>query len=126
MKIPPVVDWPLMVLRQHGPNALDRWHRGPRTGFGVEAVAAPTSTRIAVMRAVALIFHPVGGCDVFVRPGHLYPAVIRNRRGLGGGRRNNRIREAKLFFDIEIHLLDIRWRRIVAAIEPHNNAWMAA
>src|SRR6185437_14647554 len=81
VKVPPVINWPLMFLRQHRLDALDRRHSRAGTGFGIESVPSPASAGVAILRMTCSerILFPIGRGYIFIRPAHLYAAVAADR-----------------------------------------------
>ena len=125
--VPPIVDRPQMIFRQHFAHALDRRHRRPRTGLGIESISSAASAGIATMRQRSLgVGQPIRRRNVFVRTGHLDAAVAGHRSRLTGCRRHHWIGPARLLFDIQINLFNVRRRRVIAAIQPHRQAGMVA
>ena len=106
-------------------QALDRRDGRARAGLGIEAVRA-AATAVAVVAAV-IVLSPVGGRDVLVRAGHLHAAVAADGvRPCAVADDTERIRPLELLLDVEIHLLRLRRRRIVAAVQPLDHAGVAA
>src|ERR1039458_781940 len=127
--VPSVVDGPQVIFAHHGADALDRRNRGSHAGFGVEAVGAAAASRVALLAvglALQAVLLPIAWSYVLIRPGHLDAAVSSDRGGLARGGGNDGVRPQKLLLDIEIHLLDVRRWRVVATIQPHDEAGMAA
>src|SRR5260370_7175650 len=68
---------------------------------------------------------PIRRRPVFIRPAHLHATSARHGGRLRGGRRHHGIRPQQVRFNLQIHLLHVWRRRIVAAIQPHPHARMA-
>ena len=115
-----------MVFGNHALDALDRRNRRPHAGFGIEAVGAATPAGVAgILAGVKIrIRRPVRRRDVFIGPGHFHAAFAGHRGRFRGGGRHHRIRPQQVSFNLQIHLFDVRRRRIVAAIQPHRHARM--
>src|SRR6202522_3391868 len=103
MIIPPGIDGPLMLLRQHALHRFDRRRRWSRTGLGVEAVRAAEFT----------IEQPILRRHVLIWAGHLHAGRAAKLGGLRGGRGMVGVWPFRLLDDIEIDLLDLGRRRIV-------------
>ena len=127
--IPDVIDRPQVVFADHRADALDGRNSRSHAGFRVEAVSAAAASGIALftiglsLRGVDL---PVAGRDIFIWPGHLDATVAGDAGLFSGGRGDNGVGPEQFFLDVEVHLLNIRRRRIIAAIQPHHQAGMAA
>src|SRR5262249_26774502 len=112
--VPNVVDGPEVVLWNELLEAFAWWNRRTRARLGVVPVRA-TSFQVG---------EPIDRRNVFVRTGHLHARLSRHRRRAVAGRRDDGIRPIEFLLDGEIVLLNGGRRRIVAAIEPHQNARM--
>src|ERR1700722_3809072 len=129
MVVPDVIDGPEVIFADHGANAFDRRDSRTHAGFGIEAIspaAASGITLFAVGLALRSVLLPIAWSYVLIGPCHFYAAVAGDACGFAGSGRDDGIRPQQLFFDVEIHLFDIRRRRVIAAIEPHDHAGMAA
>src|SRR5207302_4632860 len=110
-------------------NAFDRRYGWSHAGLGVEAVGSAAAAGVALLAvglALRCVLFPIARSYIFIRSRHFNAAVSRDRGCFSRRRRNDRIRPEQLLFDVEIHLLDVRWRRVVAAVQPHDHAGMAA
>src|SRR5438270_4261283 len=111
------IEWPTDFLRRNHPtHALDRRYRSPRTRLGVVGPRA----------AVRAVLHPITRRYPIVGSGHLYPAGAGKLGWLGAGGGDRRVGPCFTLLDGEVHLLDIRRRGIVAAIQPDERARMSA
>src|SRR5262249_39500865 len=105
VEIPIVVDGPEMVLGNELDEAFFWGDRRARAGF-----------RIVTPRAASFgVGEPIDGRDVLVRTGHFDAGGAGNFRGRCRSRRNRGIGPFEILEDVEIHSLDLGWRRIVAA-----------
>ena len=114
--IPILVDRPEMVCRNEFAKARDGRDGRPRAGLGVEAVCAPA----------LFVLEPVRGSDVFVRPSHLHARVPGDRGRLGRRGGLKRVGPVVVLEDLDVHLFDFFRRRIVAAVQPVEQAGVAA
>src|ERR1051326_4256944 len=103
-----------MLRWQHLFQAFNRRDSRSHAGFSIEAIRA----------TAFFIFGPIRGRDVFVGPGHLHAALTSKLCWFRASSRDNWIRPAALLLYIQIHRLSFLWRRIIAAIEPHHEAWV--
>ncbi len=69
---------------------------------------------------------PIAWSYILIGARHFDAAAPGDCGGLAGGGGDDRIRPQQLLFDVEIHLLDIGRGRVVAAVQPHDHAGMAA
>ncbi len=114
--IPDIIHRPQMLFRNKSFHALQSRNCRARAGFGVVAVSAARSR----------IGQPVHRRNIFVRAGHFHAGVSGNRCRRCAGRRNRRIRPLRVMQNGQIHFLHVGGRRVVAAIQPHENAGMIA
>src|SRR3984885_13705437 len=127
--VPGVVDGPHVIFSHHAADTLDRRNRGSHAGFGIEAVGTAAATGVALLAvrlALQAVLLPIAGSYVLIGPGHFDTAISGNAGGLAGYRGDDGIWPQKLFFNIEIHLFDVWWWGVVASVEPHDKAGMAA
>src|SRR5262249_3469283 len=113
--LPILAHGPEVLFGNHAPQAFN-WGRGwSHAGFGIES---PCSAEILVLR-------PVAGRDVLIGAGHLHAAHPRELSDFAGGGREIWIRPAATVEHTDVHLFDRRRRRVVAAIQPHQQAGVA-
>src|SRR5262249_2334103 len=125
--VPHIVDRPHVIFADYRANALDRRNSRSHAGFAIESVTAAATAGIALLTArltLRRVDLPVAGRDIFIRSAHLHATVAGDAGFLSRCRGNDRVGPEQVFLDVEIHLLDIRRRRIVAAIQPHHQAGM--
>ena len=116
MIVPDIIHGPEMVFGNEFFEGLARRNRRAGTGFRVVAVGA----------AGLRVFEPVRRRNIFVRAGHLDAGRAGDGSFLLGGGGNDGVRPAQLFLDSQVHLLDVGWRRIVAAVQENKNAGVIA
>src|ERR1700722_1921101 len=129
VKVPNVVDRPQMIFANHGADTLDRRNGRSHARLHIEAIRAAAPSGIAQLAprlALGRVYFPITRRNVFVRAAHFDAAVAGDAGLFSRSRRKYRIRPQQFFFDVEIHSFDIRRRRVVAAIQPHHQAGMAA
>src|SRR5215472_12662368 len=117
-----------MFFREHAPHAFDGRNGWSHAGFGVEAVSPAASALVALVWGLhgGSVLLPITRCDVLIWACHFDAAYAGIARQLGGRRGDNRIRPEQFLFDTQISLLDIGRRRVVTAIEPHQQTGMTA
>src|SRR5262249_51632497 len=114
--LPPVVDGPPVLARQHALEAPERRRLGSRPHFGVEAEgAAALGVDVPVARR-----HPFVGTVHLHRRGARYLTRV---RGTGDERRPRRVDLAE---HLAIAALELRLREQVAREVPDDDRWVVA
>ena len=105
-----------MIGRQHLLQAFERRNRTARTNLGRQAEGA----------AEFRVGEPIRRRHVVVGPAHFDAARPAHRARRLGRARERRPRPFQLALDLEVAPLDRGDRRLVAAIEPHEDTWMVS
>src|ERR1039457_2185420 len=112
---------PLLVVRRVLREQFCIQHRRLLAIVRDDEVCRRLMTTPGVGPVVALTYRAT--VDV---PAHLHAACAGHRARLRRGRRHHRIRPPQLHFNLQIHFFHGRRRRIVAAIQPRQQAGMAS
>src|SRR3984893_1221102 len=116
MEIPVVIDGPQLVRRKHGLQFFKRRDSGSGTGLRVEAEGA----------AGSCAEQPVVRGDIVVGSSHFHAGRTGQFGFFSRGRGNDGLWPVDFLFDVEIGALAVGGRRVVAALEPDEDARMFA